>query len=103
MEGSKDIKLESGMSAAFLTLAIYLKEMLHSMKNSWDVSNVRFMKKTFCNARKFNQSLKSWDPTNLNKMDDVFLGADEFKMKIKTTKNWSYRIEAKKGKRKKKP
>nr|VZS00772.1 hypothetical protein MF5582_00766 [Mycoplasma feriruminatoris] len=46
--------------------------------SNWDVSNVFDMTETFAGAAKFNKSLNSWNTSNVKDMNGVFWEAEEF-------------------------
>ena len=46
--------------------------------SNWNVSNVRYMNRTFYNQTSFNQPLSSWNVSNVKSMEKMFSGCVSF-------------------------
>ncbi|UKS53855.1 BspA family leucine-rich repeat surface protein [Mycoplasma feriruminatoris] len=50
--------------------------------NKWDTKNIKFLTKTFENAKNFDQSLNSWNVSNVIDMTEAFAGALKFNQNL---------------------
>ncbi|UZK64471.1 DUF285 domain-containing protein [Mycoplasma mycoides subsp. capri] len=50
--------------------------------DKWNTKNIKFLTKTFENAKNFDQSLVSWDVSNVIDMTEAFAGATKFNQNL---------------------
>ncbi|WP_434324727.1 BspA family leucine-rich repeat surface protein [Mycoplasma capricolum] len=70
----------------FLTKTFEEAKNFNQSINSWDVSNVIDMTEMFAGASKFNQNLNSWDTSKVQSMKGMFWDAESFNGNIT---NWN--------------
>ncbi|WP_434334659.1 BspA family leucine-rich repeat surface protein [Mycoplasma capricolum subsp. capricolum] len=88
LESSKIDNLEkwNTKNIKFLTKTFEEAKNFNQSINSWDVSNVIDMTEMFAGASKFNQDLNSWDTSKVQSMRGVFWDAESFNGDIS---NWN--------------
>ncbi|WFQ93286.1 BspA family leucine-rich repeat surface protein [Mycoplasma feriruminatoris] len=75
------IKVPKHLPLKITSLDESFKELKSSMVDNldkWDIKNIKYLTKTFNDAKEFNQNLTSWDVSNVLDMTEMFAGATKF-------------------------